>query len=84
MHKINMAGYACPKEPMKPNLLFAIAAFCLFLAPACAQEVIMTQPSADTAPKGRVFVRGDNFYTQAPSFYQENLNLAVGGPAISS
>jgi len=63
---------------MRPKLPFAIAAFCLFLAPAYAQEVIMTQPSADTAPKGRVFARADGFYTQAPSFYQENLNLAVG------
>ena len=61
---------------MRPKLPFAIAAFCLFLAPAYAQEVIMTQPSADTAPKGRVFARADGFYTQAPSFYQQSLNLA--------
>lgn len=38
----------------------------------------MNQPSADTAPKGHVFVRADEFYTQAPSFYQQNINLAVG------
>lgn len=63
---------------MKPKLLFAIPAFCLLLAPAYAQEVIMNQPSADTTPKGHVFVRADEFYSQAPSFYQENLNLAVG------
>jgi hypothetical protein len=66
------------KEPMKRKLLFAIAAFCLLLAPAYPQEVIMNQPSADSAPKGHIFVRADEFYTQAPSFYLENLNLAIG------
>jgi len=37
----------------------------------------MNQPSADTAPKGHVLF-GRTSFTPSPSFYQENLNLAVG------
>ena len=45
---------------------------------AHGQEVIMNQPSADIVDKGKTFVRFDEFYTQKPAFYQENLNLAYG------
>jgi hypothetical protein len=45
---------------------------------AHGQEVIMNQPSADIVDKGHVFVRADEFYTQAPATYDENLNLALG------
>lgn len=38
----------------------------------------MNQPSADIVNKGHVFLRFDEFYTQKPAFYQENLNAAVG------
>lgn len=50
----------------------------MLACPAHAQEVIMNQPSADVVGKNHVFVRFDEFYTQNPSFYQENLNLAYG------
>lgn len=59
-------------------ILLTLAATALLSAPANAQEVIMNQPSADIVAKGHVFVRGDEFYTQHPAFYQENLNVAVG------
>jgi hypothetical protein len=58
-----------------------LATAVLVLATGCAaqaQEVIMNQPSADIVNKGHAFVRFDEFYTQTPAFYQENLNLAVG------
>lgn len=45
---------------------------------AHGQEVIMNQPSADIVDKGHTFVRFDEFYTQKPAFYMENLNLAYG------
>ena len=50
----------------------------LTAASARGQEVIMNQPSADVVAKGKTFVRFDEFYTQSPGFYQENLNLAYG------
>jgi hypothetical protein len=43
-----------------------------------AQEVNMNQPSADIVDKGKVFVRSDEFYTQSPANFDENLNLAFG------
>jgi hypothetical protein len=61
--------------------MIAILIFLAFaaLAPAAhGQEVIMNQPSADVVDKGKTFVRFDEFYTQNPAFYQENLNLAYG------
>jgi hypothetical protein len=45
---------------------------------AHGQEVIMNQPSADVVAKGKTFVRFDEFYTQKPAFYMENLNVAYG------
>src|SRR5277367_4493604 len=61
--------------------MIAILIFLAFaaLAPSAhGQEVIMNQPSADVVAKGHTFVRFDEFYTQNPSFYQENVNLAYG------
>lgn len=58
-------------------ILIFLAAVAL-MPSAHAQEVIMNQPSADVVGKSHVFVRFDEFYTQNPSFYQENLNLAYG------
>jgi hypothetical protein len=58
--------------------ILILAAATLLCSSANAQEVIMNQPSADIVAKGHVFVRGDEFYTQHPAFYQENLNVAIG------
>ena len=64
---------------MKFPRLLALAVLVLASAFAAqAQEVIMNQPSADVVDKGKTFVRFDEFYTQKPAFYQENLNLAYG------
>jgi hypothetical protein len=64
---------------MKFRKMFALAVIALASAFAAqAQEVIMNQPSADIVDKGKTFVRFDEFYTQKPAFYQENLNLAYG------
>jgi hypothetical protein len=64
---------------MKFRQMFALAVIVLASAFAAqAQEVIMNQPSADIVDKGKTFVRFDEFYTQKPAFYQENLNLAYG------
>ncbi len=60
---------------MRKILLFLLLAMTL---PCIAQEVIMNQPSADVVAKGHTFVRFDEFYTQKPAFYQENLNVAFG------
>lgn len=59
-------------------LFIVVIVFAFLATSASAQEVIMNQPSADVAAKGKTFVRFDEFYTQNPSFYQENLNLAYG------
>jgi hypothetical protein len=59
-------------------LVVLIGLALLAACPAHAQEVIMNQPSADVVDKGKTFVRFDEFYTQNPAFYQENLNLAYG------
>jgi hypothetical protein len=64
---------------MKFHQILALAVLVLASAFAAqAQEVIMNQPSADIVDKGKTFVRFDEFYTQNPSFYQENVNLAYG------
>ena len=60
-------------------LYAAVVLALLVLAhPADAQEVIMNQPSADVVAQGKLFVRADSFYTQAPAFYEENVNFAYG------
>jgi len=60
------------------NAFLVALALLLLTAASPAQEVIMNQPSADVVDKGKTFVRFDEFYTQSPAFYQENLNLAYG------
>lgn len=53
-------------------------AFLALACPAHGQEVIMNQPSADIVGKDHLFVRFDEFYTQNPATYDENVNLAFG------
>lgn len=61
--------------------MFLILVFFAFVA-ACptahGQEVIMNQPSADVVNKDHLFVRFDEFYTQNPATFDENVNFAYG------
>ena len=60
------------------SVIVLLALVALACPSAHGQEVIMNQPSADVVDKGKTFVRFDEFYTQKPAFYDENLNLAYG------
>ena len=59
-------------------IIIVVLGFAATCGMAHGQEVIMNQPSADVVDKGKTFVRFDEFYTQNPSFYQENINFAHG------